>query len=89
MLYHYTIKVPANGENFVTTEETIVDRIDYYNDNNHYLFFDSGTETEKRFILVSNKSKTEDIAKSLKDIFETNITVEKIDAEVAEYRRES
>ena len=46
MLYHYRIKVPTNGANFATAEETIIDRIEYYNGSSHYLLFDCGNEAE-------------------------------------------
>ena len=45
-MYHYTVKVPSGGE-ALTAKDTIIDRIEYFNDRHHYLLFDAGNETEK------------------------------------------
>jgi SpoVK/Ycf46/Vps4 family AAA+-type ATPase len=77
-MYHYIIKVPQSGE-VITARETIVDRVEYYNDSSHYLLFDGGNELEQRFIMVSEKRVTKANLTELQNIFERTVTAETIE----------
>ena len=35
-MYHYMVNVPSGGEALIA-KDTIIDRIEYFNDRNHYL----------------------------------------------------
>ena len=76
-MYHYFVKVPSWRE-ALTLESTITDRLEYFNDRYQHLLYDSGDETEKRFIFVSEKRITDNMRKELKDIFETAVQTEAI-----------
>ena len=67
-MYHYTLKVPENADE-LTPMVTIIDRIDYYNDSNHYIFFDSYQKSVLRFLLVTKKRITKEMHDGLKNIF--------------------
>jgi len=69
-MYHYIVKVkvPAGGEAIIS-KETIIDRLEYFNDNRNYLLYDSGDETEKRFIMITQKKLNKDMTTDLRDIF--------------------
>jgi AAA+ superfamily predicted ATPase len=77
-IFHYIVKVPSSGES-LTAKETVLNRLEYFNSRCHYLLFDSGSETEKRFIMVSDKKLTKSITTELKNIFEIPVTAEAID----------
>ena len=76
-MFHYMVKVSSVGDT-LTARDTIIDRIEYYNNREHYLLFDGGDESEKRFILVSDKSMDTTMETELKDIFERTVTMEEI-----------
>jgi hypothetical protein len=76
-MYHYIVKVPSTGE-VLTAKETIIDRLDYYNDSGHYLLFDGGDETEKQFVMVTAKKLTKPMTTELNDIFEAPVTATEI-----------
>ena len=46
-MYHYLVKVPSVSEE-LTSMDTIIARVRYFNDRQSYLLFDSGDENEKQ-----------------------------------------
>ena len=76
-MYHYIVKVPSSGETLIA-KDTIIDRIEYFNGRNHYLLFDGGSESEKRFIMVSDKAASKTLLSELKNVFEVAVTAEAI-----------
>jgi len=84
-MFHYTVKVPSSGE-ILTAKETIIDRLDYFNDCNHYLLFNGGNEAEKRFIMVSEKKATKALLTELKEVFETPVFAEEINVRTVDHK---
>lgn len=76
-MLHYYIKVPACGDT-LTTRETIVSRVEYYNNRQHYLLFESGDDAEIRFVMVCEKRLTKTALTELKNIFEVAVQAEEI-----------
>ena len=76
-MHHYYITVPSSGE-VLTAKETIVSRLEYYNDCDSYLLFDGGNEHEKRFVMVTAKKMDKHMLNGLKEVFEAAVTAEAI-----------
>jgi len=79
-MVHFLIKVPSDGE-ASTTHEVLVFRLESFNDNSRYLLYDSGDETEMRFILVCEDEISEKTQEKLKSIFRKDVEAEEISIE--------
>jgi len=72
------VSVPITTEDLITSAVT-ADKIAAFNSNEQYLLFQEKTESEQRFLLVSDKEDDEEsIIKTQKGVFGNHIRVEKI-----------
>jgi len=85
-MYHYIVKVPAVSETLVSMD-SIVTRIDYFNNKKNYLLFDGGDDTGKRFIMVTEKRITQALQAELKDIFEVAVSYEPVNVNTIDRKR--
>ena len=76
-MYHYIVKVPSDGD-VLTAKETIIQRLEYFNNRYNYLLFDSADANEKRFIMVAEKKLNKNTKTELQDIFEMPVSIEAI-----------
>ena len=84
-MHHYFVKVTSSKE-ILATKETIINRLEYFNDRSQYLLFDSANRIEKRFILVIEKKVTKNKLTELKDIFETAVSAEEINVKAVDHQ---
>jgi hypothetical protein len=81
-MYHYRVKMPAWEDTRAGYKE-ICGRLKDFNaiGKGHYLMFDSGDETEMRFIFVSERELDAPVLSEIHDIFNVEITAEPISIE--------